>query len=179
MDMGKIIAVEYVTLDGVFEEPSWSGPYFNDELGGWQDENLQEADALLLGRRTYEGFKAAWPGMEEATGHFGKKMNSMPKHVATTTLTEPEWNAAFLTGEVAEAVAGLKAGPESLLINGSAELVNYLTRHNLIDEYRIMVFPVVVGEGRKLWHDGTKVALSLTRTWSTKTGVEVITYVPA
>lgn len=177
--MGKVVAVEYVTLDGVFEEPGWSGPYFNDELGSWQDRNLREADALLLGRRTYEGFKAAWPQMEAQTGDFGKKMNSMPKHVATTTLTEPEWAATFLTGEVADAVTSLKAGPDNLLINGSGELVNYLTRHNLIDEYRIMTYPVVVGEGRKLWHDGTKIALSLTGSWTTKTGVTVSTYVPA
>ena len=117
--------------------------------------------------------------MEEATGDFGKKMNGMPKHVATTTLTEPQWNARFIQGDVAEEVAKLKAGPEALLINGSASLVNYLTRHNLIDEYRIMVYPVVVGEGRKLWDEGTKVALKLTRTWTTKTGVAVLTYVPA
>ncbi len=177
--MGRIVAVEYVTLDGVFEEPGWSGPYFNDELAGWQDANLREADALLLGRKTYEGFKAAWPQMEAETGHFGVKMNAMPKHVATTTLTEPEWNATFLPGEVADAVRELKAGPASLLINGSADLVNYLTRHNLIDEYRIMVFPVVQGEGRKLWAEGTRIALSLTGTWQTKTGVDVVTYVPA
>ena len=177
--MGKIVAVEYVTLDGVFEEPAWSGPYFNDELGNWQDSNLQEADALLLGRRTYEGFKAAWPGMEEATGDFGKKMNSMPKYVATTTLTEPEWNAQFLTGDVVEAIGKLKSEPGSLLINGSASLVNLLTRHNLIDEYRIMVYPVVVGEGRKLWDDGTKVALKHAKSFTTTTGVEVITYLPA
>ena len=177
--MGKIIAVEYVTLDGVFEEPAWSGPYFNDELGSWQDQNLREADALLLGRRTYEGFKAAWPQMEAATGDFGKKMNGMPKHVATTTLTEPEWNAQFLSGDVVEAVTRLKTDPVSLLINGSASLVNLLTRHNLIDEYRIMVYPVVVGEGRKLWDEGTKVALKLDRTFTTTTGVEVLTYLPA
>ncbi|WP_199513776.1 dihydrofolate reductase family protein [Nucisporomicrobium flavum] len=177
--MGKLVAVSYVTLDGVFEEPAWSGPYFNDELGSWQDANLREADALLLGRKTYEGFKAAWPQMEAATGDFGKRMNSMPKHVATTTLTEPEWNATFLQGEVAEAVARVKAGPENLLLNGSAELLNHLTRHNLVDEYRIMVYPLVVGEGRKLWHEGTKVALAHTGSWTTKTGVEVITYVPA
>ena len=96
--MGKIVAVEYTTLDGVFEEPAWSGPYFNDELGSWQFRNLAEADALLLGRKTYEGFKASWPQMEESTGEFGVKMNSMPKHVATTTLTEPEWNATFIQG---------------------------------------------------------------------------------
>ena len=177
--MGKIVAVSYVTLDGVFEDPSWSGPYFNDELGNWQDQNLQEADVMLLGRRTYEGFKEAWPRMEAETGHFGVKMNSMPKRVATTTLTEPEWNATFIEGDVAEAVRELKAGPDLILINGSATLVNYLTRHNLIDEYRLMIYPVVVGEGRKLWHDGTKVALQPVRSWATTTGVEVITYVPA
>ena len=177
--MGKVYAVEYVTLDGVFEEPAWSGPYFNDELGTWQHANLKEADSLLLGRKTYEGFKAAWPQMEAETGHFGVKMNSMPKHVATTTLTEPEWNATFLKGEVADAVAKLKAEPGNLLINGSASLVNHLTRHNLIDEYRIMVYPVVVGEGRKLWDEGTKVALELSSTFTTTTGVEVLTYRPA
>jgi len=177
--MGKLVAVSYVTLDGVFEEPAWSGPYFNDELGNWQDRNLAEADALLLGRKTYEGFKAAWPAMEAQTGDFGKKMNSMPKHVATTTLTEPEWNATFIQGEVADTVARLKGEPGNLLLNGSADLLNYLTRHNLVDEYRIMVYPVVVGEGRRLWHEGTKVALTHTGSWTTKTGVEVITYVPA
>jgi dihydrofolate reductase len=177
--MGKIIAVEYVTLDGVFEEPAWSGPYFNDELSNWQAENLKEADALLLGRKTYEGFKAAWPQMEAETGDFGKKMNGMPKHVATTTLTEPEWNASFLPGDVTDAVAKLKTEPGTLLLNGSAELLNYLTRHNLIDEYRIMIYPVVVGEGRKLWHEGTKIALTQTGSFTTSTGVEVITYVPA
>ncbi|MCU7729882.1 dihydrofolate reductase family protein [Actinoplanes sp. KI2] len=177
--MGKVVAVEYTTLDGVFEEPAWSGPYFNEELSGWQAQNLAGADALLLGRKTYEGFKAAWPHMEAETGHFGVKMNSMPKHVATTTLAEPEWNASFLQGEVADAVAKLKTEPANLLINGSASLVNYLTRHNLIDEYRIMIFPVVQGEGRKLWEDGTKIALTLADGWRTATGVEVITYVPA
>jgi dihydrofolate reductase len=177
--MGKIIAVEYVTLDGVFEEPAWSGPYFNDELSNWQAENLKEADALLLGRKTYEGFKAAWPQMEAETGDFGKKMNGMPKHVATTTLTEPEWNATFIEGDVAEAVRALKAGPESILIGGSANLINYLTRHNLIDEYRIMVYPVVLGAGRKLWDEGTTVALTLSSSFVTKSGVAVLTYVPA
>ena len=177
--MGKLFAVEYVTLDGVFEAPAWSGPYFNEELENWQYENLQEADALLLGRKTYEGFKATWPQMEEETGDFGKKMNGVGKHVATTTLTEPEWNAQFIQGDVAKAVAKLKTEPGTLMINGSAALLNYLTRHNLIDEYRIMVYPVVVGEGRKLWGEGTKVALKLTKTFTTASGVEVLTYVPA
>ena len=114
--MSKVVAVEYVTLDGVFEEPAWSGPYFNEELSGWQARNLAEADALLLGRKTYEGFKAAWPQMEEATGDFGVKMNSMPKHVATTTLTVPDWNATFLPGEVADAVVKLRTEAGNRLI---------------------------------------------------------------
>ncbi|GAA4963623.1 dihydrofolate reductase family protein [Actinoplanes utahensis] len=177
--MGKIVAVEYVTLDGVFEEPVWSGPYFNAELSAWQAANLQEADALLLGRKTYEGFKAAWPQMAAETGDFGAKMNGMPKHVATTTLTEPEWNATFIEGEVADAVAKLKTEPANLLINGSGNLVNYLTRHNLIDEYRVMIFPVVAGEGRRLWEPGTKIALGHAGSWRSETGVEVINYVPA
>lgn len=177
--MGRIVAVSYVTLDGVFEEPAWSGPYFNEELSAWQDTNLQEADVMLLGRRTYEGFKEAWPQMEEATGHFGRKMNQMPKIVATTTLTEPEWHASFIEGDVVEAISELRAGPDAVLINGSATLINFLTRHNLIDEYRIMIFPVVVGEGRRLWDEGTRIALRLASQFTTKTGVEVVTYVPA
>ncbi|MFG1608468.1 dihydrofolate reductase family protein [Actinoplanes sp. NPDC049265] len=177
--MGKIFAVEYVTLDGVFEEPSWSGPYFNDELQDWQFQNTMAADIQLLGRVTYEGFKEAWPAMEEATGEFGRKFNAMPKQVATTTLTEPEWQASFIQGDVAEAVRGLKEQHDNIVINGSGALLNYLTKHNLVDEYRIMVYPVVVGAGRKLWDEGTKVALSLAHSWTTKTGVAVLTYVPA
>jgi dihydrofolate reductase len=177
--MGKIVAVSYVTLDGVFEEPAWSAPYFDQDLGNWQESNLLEADVMLLGRRTYEGFKEAWPKMEAETGEFGVKMNRMPKLVATTTLTEPEWNATFIEGDVADAVRELRDGPDHVLINGSGSLVNYLTRHNLIDEYRIMIYPVVVGEGRKLWDEGTKIALRQLGRFTTDTGVEVITYVPA
>ena len=177
--MGKIVAVSYVTLDGVFEDPAWSGPYFDEELQQWQAENLRAADLQLLGRKTYQGFKEAWPNMEAETGWFGEKMNRMPKRVATTTLTEPEWNATFIEGDVAEAVRELKDGPESILIGGSATLINYLTRHHLIDEYRIMVFPVVVGTGGRLWQDGTAAKLNLVGSFTTKSGVAVLTYVPA
>jgi dihydrofolate reductase len=177
--MGKIFAVSYVTLDGVFEDPSWSGPYFNEELQNWQAENLRQADLQLLGRRTYEGFKEAWPKMEAETGDFGRKFNGMPKRVATTTLTEPEWNATFISGDVAVAVRALKDGPETIVVNGSATLLNYLARHNLVDEYRIMIYPVVIGAGRRLWEEGTKLALDVADSWTTKSGVAVITYTPA
>ena len=177
--MGKIYAVEYVTVDGVFEEPGWSGPFFNEELQDWQFQNTMTADIQLLGRRTYEGFKEAWPKMEPETGEFGRKFNAMPKQVATTTLTEPEWNATFIQGDVAEAVRGLKEQHDNIVVNGSGTLLNYLAKHNLVDEYRIMQFPVVLGAGRKLWADGTKIALSLADSWTTKSGVAVLTYVPA
>jgi dihydrofolate reductase len=177
--MGKIVAVSYATMDGVFEEPAWSGPYFNDEVANFQNDNLMEADVMLLGRKTYEGFKEAWPKMEAETGDFGVKMNSMPKWVATTTLTEPEWNAQFIQGDVAEAVAKLKASTGNILINGSADLINYLTKHNLIDEYRIMIYPVVVGAGRKLWHEGTAAKFDIAKSVITQSGVAIITYVPA
>ena len=96
----------YVSLDGVVEEPAWTGPFWNDQLSDLQEEYLYSSDALVLGRVTYEGFAAAWPSMEEATGDFGRKMNSMPKFVASRTLSEAEWNATILEGDVAEAVAG-------------------------------------------------------------------------
>ncbi|BDZ47945.1 pyrimidine reductase [Frondihabitans sucicola] len=179
--MSKVIAVEYLTLDGVFEEPGWSGPYFGDELGSFQNDNLMEADALLLGRITYEGFSQAWPAMEEATGEFGVKMNSMPKWVATSTPDALEWNATALAGTAVDAVAALKADDATgtLLVNGSADLVNALSAAGLIDEYRFMVFPVVVGSGKKLWAEGTTAALELVKSQITSTGVAVLTYVPA
>ncbi|MGA7419787.1 MAG: dihydrofolate reductase family protein [Acidimicrobiales bacterium] len=177
--MGTIIAVEYVSLDGVMEEPRWSGPYFNEELQNFQYENLFGSDALLLGRVTYEGFKAAWPSMTDAAG-FGDRMNGLPKYVATTTLVEPEWNASFIEGDVAESVAGLKSEDQTLLINGSAQLVNYLGAHGLIDEYRLMIYPVLVGEGKRLFDDsGPKGALTLVDSRTTESGVAVLHYVPA
>ena len=178
--MGKIVAVEYLTLDGIMENPGWSGPYFNDEVSAFQYANLMEADALLLGRVTYEGFAQAWPAMEEQTGDFGVKMNTMPKHVATTTLTDPEWNARFIEGDVAAYVTDLKATDASVLINGSATLVAYLAAAGLIDEFRFMIYPVVVGEGKHLWPAGqAPAALTLTNSQITASGVAILTYVPA
>lgn len=178
--MGKIVAVEYLTLDGVMGEPGWSGPYFNDEVASFQNDNLMEADAMLLGRVTYEGFAAAWPAMEETTGDFGKKMNAMPKHVATTTLTTPEWNATFIEGDVAAFVTALKQTDATVLLNGSATLFAYLAAHGLIDEYRFMIYPVIVGEGKRLWPDGQPTAaLALVTSQITESGVAILTYVPA
>jgi dihydrofolate reductase len=180
--MGRIVAVEYLTLDGVFEEPAWSGPYFGDELEVFQAANLEEADALLLGRVTYEGFSRAWPAMEAETGAFGVRMNTMPKWVATSTPDDLEWNASALRGDVVEAVRALKADEATgtLLINGSADLVNALSDASLIDEYRFMVYPVVVGQGKRLWADGAApLTLELVSSEVTSTGVPILRYRPA
>jgi dihydrofolate reductase len=171
----------YVSLDGVVEEPAWTGPFWNDQLAGLQAEYLYSSDALVLGRVTYEGFAAAWPSMEESTGEFGAKMNSMPKHVASRTLSEAEWNATIMEGDVADAVAKLKGEDGGdLLVYGSGDLVDELTRHRLIDEYRLMVHPVIVGKGKKLFQGlGETVDLKLADTVTTDTGVAVLTYTPS
>jgi dihydrofolate reductase len=176
--MKKLKLAMYVSLDDVVTDPSWTGPYWNDQLSDLQAEYLYSSDALVLGRVTYEGFAAAWPSMEEQTGDFGRKMNSMPKHVASRTLTATEWNAALLEGDAAEGVARLKDGEgRDLLIYGSGTLVDELTRHRLIDEYRLMVHPVLVGSGKKLFEtvDET-VPLELQDVKTTDTGVAVLTY---
>jgi dihydrofolate reductase len=186
--MRKVIAAEYVTVDGVMTDPGgvgeiehggWSNQYFDDELAKYQSEQLFESDALLLGRVTFEGFAAAWPSMEETEGEFAVRMNALPKFVASRTLREPlVWNGTLLKGELVDAVARLKeqAG-QTILIYGSGQLVNALHPHGLIDEYRLMVFPVTVGDGAHLFRQGTsKVDLTLTDTRTTGTGVALLTY---
>src|SRR5579859_2201001 len=176
--MRKIKLAMYVSLDGVVENPAWTAPFWNDEISGLQEAYLYSSDALVLGRVTYEGFAASWPSMEEATGDFGRKMNSMPKFVASRTLSQAEWNAAILVGDAAEAVAALKGEDGGdLLIYGSGDFVDELTRSRLIDEYRLMVHPVIVGTGKKLFQGLTEtVDLKLADIVTTDTGVAVLTY---
>jgi dihydrofolate reductase len=185
--MSRIVAAEYVTLDGVMQDPGgvgeiehggWSNAYWSDELASSQSELLSASDALLLGRVTYEGFAAAWPEMETEEGDFAVKMNSMPKYVASRTRTEMTWNASPLPGEVPEAVAKLKAeSGQNLLIYGSAALVNSLMQHNLIDLYRLMIFPVVLGSGKRLFPgDADPLALRLADRRTTANGVLIADY---
>src|SRR4051794_36034365 len=116
MDMGRIVAVEYLTLDGGFENPTWTQPYFDETVAGFQDTGMRWADALLMGRVTYDGMSQAWPAMGNDPSTGGDVMNSIRKYVPTSTLTEPTWNATFLSGDVVSAVTELKAGGQNLLI---------------------------------------------------------------
>ena len=180
----RLVATEYVSLDGVFEEPGrWSGPWFDDEAGAFKFDELQAADALLLGRKTYEGFAAAWPTMREETGEFGVKMNTMPKFVVSATLTAPEWSGSeVVTGDVVEAVRELKGRPGGdLLLSGSAQLFNELARAGVIDVYRLMLYPVVLGGGARLFADGTPGTAGLTLLGSRAfaSGVVILEYAPA
>jgi len=177
--MSTVVAVEYLSLDGVMEEPRWSGPYFNDEVNAFQYNNLLTSDALLLGRVTYQGFKSAWPTMSDEAG-FADRMNGMPKYVVTSTLDTGEWNATLLKGDVVEEVTKLKGEFDgTLLINGSAELFQALHAAGLIDEYRFMIYPVVVGAGKRLFGQTGAGALDLVSSQITGSGVAILTYRPA
>lgn len=189
--MRRVVAVEYVTVDGVMADPGgvgeiehggWSNPYFDDELGNHQTDQLFASDALLLGRVTFEGFAAAWPSMEETEGEFAVRMNALPKYVASRSLEEPlAWNGTLLKGDLVAEVAELKQQQgQDLLIYGSSEVVNALHPHGLIDEYTLMVFPVTLGMGKHLFRDGTdKTDLRLADAKTTGSGVVVLTYRPA
>jgi dihydrofolate reductase len=176
--MRKLKLAMYVALDGVVEAPAWTSPFWNDELSNLQEAYLYSSDALVLGRVTYEGFAASWPSMEESTGDFGRKMNSMPKHVASRTQTEAEWNASIIEGDLSDEVNRLKAQDGGdLLIYGSGTVVDELTRARLIDEYRLMVYPVLVGSGKKLFESVPETNLRLVDSTVTEPGVAVLTYV--
>ena len=180
--MRKVVVSEFVTLDGVMEElPSWTFRSEGEEQQKFKFDELSASDALLLGRVTYEGFAAAWPSVTDEEG-FAEMMNGYPKYVVSTTLQEPlEWNARLIKGDLAEEVLRLKQEPgKDILVYGSGDLVNALMKHNLVDEYRLMVFPIVVGSGKRLLEgeiDTTVLELVDSKTFSS--GVVVLTYQPA
>jgi dihydrofolate reductase len=163
-DMGRLVVTEFVTLDGVMEDPGGAEEFAH---GGWvfrfdqgpdgpmfKLDELQSADALLLGRVTYEGFAAAWPERTDEAG-FADRMNGMPKYVVSSSLESPAWNnTTVLRGDPAEEVAKLRERDGELLVAGSASLVNLLQRHDLVDEYRLMVFPILLGAGKRLFAEG-------------------------
>ena len=172
--MGRIVAVEYLTLDGVFEEPRWSAPYFDETVAGFQAEAMQWADALLMGRVTYDGMSVAWPAMGNDPGTGGDIMNSIGKYVPTSTLTEPTWNATFLSGDVVEAVTRLKAGEENLVIYGSGQLTETLRAAGLIDEYRLLLCPVIAGEGRRLFTGHVPTTFTVTSSTTAPSGMMLL-----
>ncbi len=174
----KIVSSLYVTLDGYLDEPGrWSFPFWSEEASAFKARELAASDALLLGRVTYEGFAAAWPTME-GTGEFGEKMNAMPKYVASRTLGTATWNATIIQGDVAEAVRRVRQEDGGdVLIGGSGQLVDYLTGHDLIDEYRLLIHPIVLGDGTKRLFDAVpRRTLELVESATLPNGVVLNTY---
>ena len=183
--MGRIVVTEFISVDGVIEDPGGSEDF---KYGGWSFEfsrgdegdkfkleEVMSAEALLLGRTTYEGFAEAWPSRE---GDFADKFNNMPKYVVSSTISDPEWNNSHVisVGDV-ERIKGEVDG--DILVNGSVQLVNALLDAGLVDELRLMVFPVVLGKGKKLFADGAKAPLALAELKPVgDEGVSVATYRP-
>jgi dihydrofolate reductase len=172
--MGRIVAVEYLTLDGVFEDPAWSGPYFDETVGAFQGKAMQWADALLMGRVTYDGMSQAWPAMGDDPSNGSDIMNSIGKYVPTSTLTEPAWNATFLSGDVVKAVTELKSGDENLVIYGSGQLTETLRAAGLIDEYRLLIGPVIKGAGRRLFTGSTPATFTVTSSAAAPSGMTLL-----
>ena len=177
----RLVATEYVSLDGVFEDPGqWSLPFFDERAAQFKWAELQKSDALLLGRKTYEEFAAAWPTME-GTGEFGEKMNTMPKFVVSSTLAAPTWSGSFVVdGDVATEIGKLKDAPgQDLLLSGSGELFRGLSRAGLIDVYRFMVHPIVLGVGARLFVDVEQTTLALRHHEVFDSGIVILEYEPA
>ncbi len=184
--MRKLIVSTYMTRDGVMSldgdmAQKWHFPFFNDELAKYAYDQLFAADALLLGRRTYDVFAASWPWVTDEQG-FADRMNHLPKYVVSTTLATADWtNTTIIRDQVPDAVATLKQQPgQDILLYGSAMLMHTLMHHGLIDEYRLWLHPVVAGSGQRLFQDGGAMTL-LQRTAITpfSSGVTILHYQPA
>lgn len=174
--MGKLIESTFVTLDGVISEPQvWGQPYWDDEHLGYARELLFAADALLLGRQTYDGFAQAWP--QRSGDDYTDKINAMPKHVASHGSPELSWNASLIEGDVAAGVRELKK-ERTLLKFGTGSLDQTLLEHKLVDEYHFWTFPTVAGSGERLFEGVDLTHLELLRTTSFASGIVVSVYGP-
>jgi dihydrofolate reductase len=190
--MRKLMVTTFVSLDGVmqapgggeedrdggFEHGGWAVPHFDQQMIQLMTTLTSRAGALLIGRKTYDIFAATWP-LAEAGDPIGAKMNSMPKYVASRTLDTVSWqNSTLLTGDVTEAVSNLKQGDGGeIQVHGSGELIQTLVEHDLVDEFHLLVFPVLIGSGKRLFANGTIPSrLKLVDTATSSTGVLISTY---
>jgi dihydrofolate reductase len=175
----KISATFFMTLDGVIAEPqTWSFPFWNDEIAKFKDAELRQTDALLLGRVTYEGFAAAWPERKDETG-FADKFNRMPKYVVTSTLKKADWSGSKIVrpADLSKLVVKLKnENGGHVMAHGSATLVQSLIRDGHLDELRLLVYPIVLGKGKKLFEGAGETNLKLASSKTFATGVVALVY---
>lgn len=192
----RLIVTTFLSLDGVMQAPGgpdedrshgfghggWLVPYADQDMGRIVDDWIASADSFLLGRKTYEIFAAHWPHVTAENDPVATKLNSLPKYVVSKTLDKVEWNnSTLIKGNVAEEVAKLKRRPgKELQVHGSGELAQTLMQHDLVDEYRLWFYPVVLGSGKRLFREGSVAkALRLVSSNTTSTGVVVNSYQPA
>ncbi len=185
--MRKVIVTEFMSLDGVIEDPGgaekfehggWSMGYRSDEIGKFKWDELFSSDAHLMGRVTYEGFSTAWPSRKD---EFADRMNDLPHYVVSTTLQKVDWNNSHLIKTtVAEEISKIKKQPgQNILLAGSATLAQSLMQHNLVDEYHLLVYPVVLGSGKRLFKDGKRTNLKLVEARPLGADVVAMIYQPA
>jgi dihydrofolate reductase len=191
----QLTVTTFISVDGVYQGPGgpeedrrdgfdrggWLVPHFDEATGQFMEEVFQEVDAFLLGRRTYEIFAASWPNATDPNDSVAKALNTLPKYVASTTLRDPQWNnTTVLDGDLASAVQGLKEREgRELQVHGSGRLVQFLLANDLVDRLNLLVFPVVVGAGRRLFPDsGIATGLALEESRATPSGVEISVYRP-
>jgi dihydrofolate reductase len=184
--MGRIVVTEFISLDGVIEGPGggedykhvgWTFEFDRGDAGNkFKLDELVEAEAQLLGRRTYEGFAAAWPGRTDEAG-FADKMNSMPKYVVSTTLESADWNNTTILRSLDDVAKAKDDVDGVMLVAGSAQLVQGLLERDLVDELRLMVFPVVLGTGKRLWGETSdKKAFTLADSKTVGEGIAILTF---
>lgn len=175
--MRKLVVTEFLSLDGVMEHPAWTMPYWNDEIASFKGEESLASDALLLGRVTYQGFAAAWPESKDEGAEY---FNSVRKYVVSTTLEKAEWNNSVLIKDnVVEEITRLRQQDgRDITVHGSGALVQTLIRHDLVDCLRLLVYPVVLGQGKRLFQDGTTATLKLVEAKSFSSGVAALIYEP-
>ncbi len=187
--MRRIVVSEFISLDGIFEAPGpdgsgykhegWTMPYGNEEFMKFKTEELMAADAQLLGRVTYEAFATAWP--QRSGDPFSDKFNSMKKYVVSKTLKKAEWkNSKIISKDVAKEIARLKEEKgQDIIMYGSGQLVSFLLQFRLVDEYRMLVYPVVLGSGKRLFDEKSYTKLKLIEATPFKTGVLALRYEPS
>lgn len=191
----QLIVTTFLSVDGVYQGPGgpdedrsggfdrggWLVPHFDEATGKFMDEVFQDVDAFLLGRRTYEIFAASWPNSTDPNDPMAKALNTLPKYVASSTLHDPQWaNTTVLDGDLASAVQGLKERDgRELQVHGSGKLVQFLLANDLVDRLNLLVFPVIVGDGRRLFPDsGIATGLAMDRSRTTPSGVAISVYRP-
>jgi dihydrofolate reductase len=177
--MRKIVVSEFVSLDGVMEEPEWTFPFWNDEIANFKFDELFSGDALLLGRLTYSGFSGVWPLRTDEEG-YAERMNSIRKYVVSTSLGKAEWKNTTIVGEhFIDRITELKQEQgRSILLFGSGMLVETLMQHGLVDQFNLLLFPVVLGKGKRLFNEGFPASMRLVSARSFSTGVVALVYEP-